>query len=108
MNNNQTEIWKPVPKTIYYLGVGDLYEASNLGRVRNKKTGHILQSSSCSGNPNRRRVTFHDGPYSTLSFLKSHVIWETFVGPCYNKRIGFRDGNPDNCELSNLYMKSKQ
>lgn len=105
---NQTEIWKPVAETLYWGGLGKVYEVSNLGRVRNKNTGHILKSTPYSDNPKRLRVTFHNGPYSTLSFLRSHVVWETFVGPCYNKRIGFKDGNHENCELSNLYMKSKK
>ena len=32
------EIWKEIPQSIYWLGFKPMYEASNLGRIRNKKT----------------------------------------------------------------------
>ena len=102
MNNH--EIWKPVPLDIYYYGINSNYEASNWGRVRNVKTNRILHQSPSNGNWNRPRVQF-SGPYNRrLSFLVSHVIYTTFIGDCYGKKVKHRDGNPMNNMLDNLYV----
>lgn len=102
----QVEIWKEVPQSLYYYGVGHKYEASNLGRVRNKLSGHILKPSPMKRNKNQLKVNFHRTVgFDTLSFLLSHVIYETFIGHSYYKRIRFKDGNPNNCAVDNLYTK---
>ena len=99
------EIWKEIPQSIYWLGFKPMYEASNLGRIRNKKTGKILSYSSSNGNFNRLRVqlqaTYQGG---RLSFLVSHIIYSTFVGNCYGKHVKFKDGNTSNFNVSNLYL----
>ena len=99
------EIWKEIPQSIYWLGFKPMYEASNFGRVRNKKTGKILSYSSSNGNFNRLRVqlqaTYQGG---RLSFLVSHIIYSTFVGNCYRKHVKFKDGNTSNFNVSNLYL----
>ena len=99
------EIWKEIPQSIYWLGFKPMYEASNFGRVRNKKTGKILSYSPSNGNFNRLRVqlqaTYRGG---RLSFLVSHIIYSTFVGDCYEKHVKFKDGNTSNFNVSNLYL----
>ena len=99
------EIWKEIPQSIYWLGFKPIYEASNLGRIRNKKTGKILKYSMTNGNSNSLKVqlqaTYRGG---RLSFLVSHIIYSTFVGDCYEKRVKFKDGNTSNFNVSNLYL----
>lgn len=99
------EIWKEIPQSIYWLGFKPMYEASNFGRIRNKKTGKILSYSPTNGNYDRLKVqlqaTYHGG---RLSFLVSHIIYSTFIGDCYEKYVKFKDGNTSNFSVSNLYI----
>lgn len=99
------EIWKEIPQSIYWLGFKPMYEASNFGRIRNKKTGKILSYSPSNGNFNRLKVqlqaTYQGG---RLSFLVSHIIYSTFIGDCYEKHVKFKDGNTSNFNISNLYL----
>lgn len=99
------EIWKEIPQSIYWLGFKPMYEASNFGRIRNKKTGKILSYSPTNGNYDRLKVqlqaTYHGG---RLSFLVSHIIYSTFIGDCYEKHVKFNDGNTSNFSVSNLYI----
>ena len=99
------EIWKEIPQSIYWLGFKPMYEASNFGRIRNKKTGKILSYSPSNGNFNRLKVqlqaTYQGG---RLSFLVSHIIYSTFIGDCYEKHVKFKDGNTANFNVSNLYL----
>ena len=99
------EIWKEIPQSIYWLGFKPMYEASNFGRIRNKKTDKILSYSPTNGNYDRLKVqlqaTYHGG---RLSFLVSHIIYSTFIGNCYGKRVKFKDGNTSNFNVSNLYI----
>ena len=99
------EIWKEIPQSIYWLGFKPMYEASNFGRIRNKKTGKILLYSPTNGNYDRLKVqlqaTYHGG---RLSFLVSHIIYSTFIGDCYEKHVKFKDGNTSNFSVSNLYI----
>lgn len=99
------ETWKEIPQSIYWLGFKPMYEASNFGRIRNKKTGKILSYSPSNGNFNRLKVqlqaTYQGG---RLSFLVSHIIYSTFVGDCYEKQVKFKDGNTSNFNVSNLYL----
>ena len=99
------EIWKEIPQSIYWLGFKPMYEASNFGRIRNKKTGKILSYSPTNGDYDRLKVqlqaTYHGG---RLSFLVSHIIYSTFIGDCYEKHVKFKDGNTSNFNVSNLYI----
>ena len=99
------EIWKEIPQSIYWLGFKPMYEASNFGRIRNKKTGTILSYSPTNGNYDRLKVqlqaTYQGG---RLSFLVSHIIYSTFIGDCYEKHVKFKDGNTSNFNVSNLYI----
>lgn len=99
------EIWKEIPQSIYWLGFKPMYEASNFGRIRNKKTGKILSYSPTNGNYDRLKVqlqaTYQGG---RLSFLVSHIIYSTFIGDCYEKHVKFKDENTSNFNVSNLYI----
>lgn len=99
------ETWKEIPQSIYWLGFKPMYEASNFGRIRNKKTGKILSYSPANRNFNRLKVqlqaTYQGG---RLSFLVSHIIYSTFIGDCYGKHVKFKDGNTSNFNVSNLYL----
>lgn len=99
------EIWKSISQNLYYLGVNDCYEVSNTGKVRNKKTGHILKATPTNGDNRRLKVQLMT-PYKYLriSVQLSHVIYDTFVGPAYNGRIRHRDGNYANNSVENLYV----
>ena len=98
------EIWKPISQNLYYLGVDENYEVSNTGKVRNKKTGHILKTTPTNGDKRRMKVQVKcRGGYYYLSLQISHVVYDTFVGPAYNGRIRHRDGNPSNNCVENLY-----
>ena len=101
MNN---EIWKPVSENLYYMpmDLSKRYECSNLGRVRNVKTGRILKGSV---KPNGDvQVHLRTQWLENLHLLLSHVIYETFVGNAYEKQVRHRDGNKLNNNVNNLYI----
>ena len=109
----EKEIWVPVkfenfcsPYWLPYVGVN--YEVSNFGQIRNKKTGNVLSVFSI-GNDHAAGFTSHfrmeKNHDITLQFRVSHVVYGSFVGKCYEKKIFHKDGHTWNNELSNLYMK---
>lgn len=91
------EIWKPV------VHLPTLYEVSNLGRVRNLKTGRILKGSRHKGG---YQVFFpHLGSDARLLHI---LVLEAFVGPRPPGLFGLhRDDDKANNELANLYWGSK-
>lgn len=109
----EKEIWVPVKFENFcasywlpYAGVN--YEVSNLGRIRNKKTGNIIAVSDigydhAAGFISHRQLK--NGYNQSLTFRVSHVVYGSFVGKCYDKKIYHRDGNTWNNALFNLYMK---
>lgn len=100
----QKEIWKPIAQSLYYLGIKPIYEVSNTGKVRNIKTKRVLALTPCNGNPNRLKVQVKDNYGMGLSLLVSHVVYETFVGDCYEKKVKHIDGNPRNNAVDNLSL----
>ena len=107
------ETWKPIPShcgTGRWWTIANFYEASSLGRIRNKKTGNILHPTVCGGN----RLTgeeVHHGVSVYCSHWKSsrfhvrvsHLVWAAFTGePVENVRIYHIDGNPFNNAFYNL------
>lgn len=99
----QKEIWKEIPQSIYRLGIQPYYEASNYGRIRNKKTGKILTPTLANGDWNRPKIQLRSAYYG-LSFQVSHIIYTTFIGDCYGKVVKRHDGNPLNNTVDNLYI----
>lgn len=100
----EKEIWKPIAQSLYYMGIKPIYEVSNTGKIRNKNTKRVLTLTPCNGNPNRLKVQVKDNYGMGLSLLASHVVYETFVGSCYEARVKYKDGNPRNNAVSNLYI----
>jgi hypothetical protein len=104
------EIWKPVLYenfcSEYWINcVNRNYEVSNLGRIRNNKTGKILNSFV---KDNALYWTMHynrpDYYPITLQFRVSHVVYGSFVGNCYDHKIYHKDNDIFNNSLDNLYM----
>ncbi len=102
------EIWIPIKfknicseSWLPYVGVN--YEVSNLGRIRNKKTGNIITVSDAGYFTSHKLL--ENGYNQSLTFKVSHAVYGSFIGKCHNKKILHRDGNKWNNELSNLYMK---
>ena len=100
----QKEIWKPIAQNLYYLGIKPIYEVSNTGKVRNIKTKRVLALTPCNVNPNRLRVQVRNNYGIGISLMASHVVYETFVGDCYEKKVKHIDGNPRNNAVENLSL----
>lgn len=115
------ETWKPIPKgtgTSKWWYITDYYEASSLGRIRNKKTGNILHPTVKAGNC---RTGEHEHLDLMIDCARwkgqrfcvrvSHLVWAAFTGqPVDNVRIYHLDGNPFNNAYYNLatYGKLKE
>ena len=104
------EVWKPISKNLYYMSswIGD-YEVSNLGNIRNKKTKKMIHPFFTQ-DKKKLKFTSHkttrlNGDF-TLQFLVDHVVYETFVGPCYGVPVYHRDGDNFNNAVENLYIKA--
>ena len=84
------------------------YAVSNMGRVKNIRTGRIIKPSMENGTP---RVSVY-GSGTILEkqkFCISHLVYNYFIKPMRKSvHIGFRDGNKSNCIPDNLYLMSEQ
>ena len=121
-----TEQWKPVTQELFaactrsYLSATrgkDLYEGSDQGRIRNRKTGKVLKviKDHCNtyhpkGRPARVRlaVAMVSG---SLEFQVSHLVYGAFhpealkLNRLYNSVIGHKDGDKWNNRLENLELR---
>lgn len=90
------------------------YEVSNKGRIRNRKSGHILSTKPTKSHKHPQ-VFLHGncGWFDKVQFTVSHIVYdhfckhydfETTTGKYYT-RICHHDGNILNNEASNLYRK---
>lgn len=96
------EVWLPVPLEQY----ADIYEVSDLGRVRRSKDSTIKKFSvgyalkprvNVSGH---RRVALQPG---FKNMMVHRLVLGAFVGPCPEGMEGcHNDGDPSNNALSNL------
>ena len=84
------------------------YEVSNLGRVRNRKSGKILAANPTKSHKKPQIWLYTDYFGTTLQYTLSKVVYFTFNGMAAetmtNKRVKHRDGNVMNCKLDNLYI----
>ena len=98
----ETEIWKPI---IYKDIKRNMYEISNLGRVRNVLTGHILSLCpsekgymmvllSCNKSLNRRHVSIKIHRLVALNFVEGRDE--------EHNEVDHKDGNKRNNKASNL------
>lgn len=96
----EKEQWKTITHDIRY-------EISNFGRVRNKKSGHIL---SCKPTKSHRHPqVFLAGNFmGRLQLTVSQLVWHEFNNQpyLYGKKIGHKDGNILNNHVENLYLKT--
>lgn len=93
------EIWKTIT-------LDRRYEVSNLGRVRNKKTLHILSNKPTKSH--RHPQVFLAGNYrGRLQLTVSHLVWHEFNNRpyFYGEIIGHKDGDILNNRIDNLYLK---
>lgn len=103
------EIWKPVSEKLYYsLSKEEInYEVSNLGRIRNKKTGKMINPFPKYGT-DKLMWTMHapTGWDWTLQFLVDQTVYTTFTdsNDSYGRCIKHRDGNVLNNAFDNLYI----
>ena len=94
-----TENWKTIP------GLNDKYEVSDLGRVRNKRTGRFLTPTL-----DKQTWFYRMYPVGGKKQLKRSagvLVWTAFVGWIPNGYfVQYRDGNRRNFWVKNLYLKS--
>lgn len=96
------EEWKPV------VGMEDLYQVSNLGRVRNRR-GRVLRAfrgSKGAGRvePEHAKVHLHDEEGNVLRKKVHVLVLEAFVGARPEGMLGLhRDDDKNNNTLANLY-----
>ncbi len=89
------EIWKDIPN---YKG---LYQASNLGRVKNKKTNKILKSSLSMKNGYNQLVLCKNDEHKVFKIHR--LIAKTFIPNPENKpQVNHIDGNKQNNNVENL------
>lgn len=94
-----TEQWKTIPHPF------EKYEVSDLGRVRNKRTGHFLTPTL-----DKQTWCYRMYPVGGKKQLKRSagvLVWNAFVGeiPPYHF-VQYKDGNRRNLKVKNLYLKS--
>ena len=90
-----------------------LYEVSNKGRVRNKKTKHILTTNPTKSHRHPQVWLYSNIWGATEQFTLSRIVYNAFcnvndrVHWCYGigkgDRIGHKDGNIFNNEFNNLF-----
>lgn len=94
-----TETWKIIPHPL------DKYEVSDLGRVRNRRTGYILTPYV-----DKKTWVYRMYPVEGKKQVKRTagvLVWSVFKGkiPPYHF-VQYKDGNRRNWHVDNLYLKS--
>lgn len=89
------EIWKQVSDW-------PDYEVSTTGLIR--KHGRLLIASP-STRHGRLQIRLI-GPADHKHFMLARLIYETFKGPIGRHQIAYRDNDPTNCALANLYVRT--
>lgn len=98
----QNEQWRTI-------SLDKRYEISSLGRVRNKKSGHLL---SCKPTKSHRhpQVFLAGNMMGRLQLTVSHLVYCEFnnLSYKYGDIIGHKDGDITNNRLDNLYLANKK
>ena len=84
------------------------YEVSNLGRVRNRKSGKILATNPTKSHKKPQAWLYSKYFNTTLQHTLDKLVYFTFNGvsaETIRKRVFHRDGDIMNCKLENLYIK---
>lgn len=95
-----SEIWKDIP------GYERLYQASDLGRVRNNR-GKIISQKVCRNRGGYKQVGLtKDG---VRKYYRVHrLVWSAFNGPIpEGYEINHNDENPENNCLDNLSLMTR-
>lgn len=103
---NEIEIWKPI---VYQNIKFGMYEVSNMGRVRNIKTRHIM--SQCPSEKGYLMTEFRCYGNKGSRSIKIHrIVAITFVDGRTNERneVNHIDGNKNNNKASNLEWVSRK
>jgi hypothetical protein len=86
------------------------YEVSNLGRVRNRKSGKVLATNPTKSHRRPQVWLYTEYFGETLQYTLAKIVYWTFNNVyaestiALSKRVKYRDGNPMNCKLENLYV----
>lgn len=90
-------------------GYEERYEVSDLGRVRNIETGHLLKHSISGGGGGYQAVALCRNGHIDRRLLH-RLLMEHFVGPCPSgHEVNHKDGNKRNFNLTNLeYVTRKE
>ena len=98
-SDNNVE-WKPLKEL-------PKYEISTLGSVRSLKTGKTIAYVTDRKEPSVRLLV-DEKTRSRKRFLVAKLLLETFIEPQPNEysTVGFKDGNNQNIDLSNLFWVS--
>lgn len=92
------EEWKEI-------SVDRRYEVSNMGRVRNKKSGHILATNPTKSH-RHPQVFLMGNMMGRLQLTVSRLVYGAFVGKIKDtERIYHLDGNIFNNRVENLYKR---
>ena len=92
------EIWKRVPGS-------PEFEASTHGRIRRKLTERVKKPTVRSDG--KLMVNLRNGQQSRTRYVHT-IIAETFIGPRAAANIVcFKDENPENCRVENLYYEKR-
>ena len=89
------------------------YEVSDKGRIRNRKTGHILSTKPTKSHKHPQVFLHGSMIFTKMQFTVSHIVYDHFVKgddePTttgnWKARIGHFDGNILNNEASNLFYE---
>lgn len=96
--NSETEVWKSIPGF-------DIYEASNLGRIRSHGK-RIIRSLLIDGYP---RVDCYISKYSKKSIYVHRLVALAFIPNPENKpQVNHKDSNRKNNNVSNLEWVTHQ
>lgn len=94
-----TETWKIIPQPL------DKYEVSDLGRVRNRRTGYILTPFV-----DKKTWVYRLYPVGGKKQVKRTagvLVWSVFKGKIPKHHfVQYKDGNRRNWHVDNLYLKS--
>lgn len=98
------EEWRKIRYDVYHHDGVCKYSVSNLGRVRNDKTGLILKTQPTSAG--RQQVLLRiGGKYSRKQV--AHLVAQEFIVNCLKViRVKHLDGDLSNCRADNLEVVS--
>ena len=87
-----------------------MYEVSNLGRIRNRRTKRILTTNPTKSHKHPQVWLYSEYWGATEQFTLSHIVYNAFsndkvhyINGNVGERIGHKDGDITNNNINNLY-----